>query len=190
MNRRRTFTILITLVVIAIAVYMVVSALSIKNSTGVLDINSSDPSATIAISANNSQSQYLGLNSVSVRLKPGAYLISAVDQSNTVTSAVTVSKGQTTTKNLNINEVKKTNSKNNSLLSKLPFTGPVSEYTINYNLNYNGKGQFTPVIIIGSTSPQAKQAALSWFQYDKFNLNDYKVEYQSLNPLPASYNYF
>jgi hypothetical protein len=189
MSAKRFLTILITLAVFAVAIYLIVSSILTTHSTGILDITTSDPNATLAVSSNNHQSQYLGLDHARVRLSPGTYLVSASSGSNIDMTSVSVKKQEITSTTLNINQVTASNNQYNQVIAKLPVTGPASEYTINYVLSYTN-GQLLPILVISSTSEASKQAALGWFNYYHFNINNYRVEYRSLAPLPTSYNYF
>jgi hypothetical protein len=189
MNKGRMLANLIIIAIIILSIYLVVSGVFDRATTGGLVIKTSDPTATIAISQTNHDSQYLGLQSVKVRLAPGSYLVSAADQQQTAWANVTIQKGQTVSKYLNISQLVSKAKITNKLVEKLPYVGPAMEYTISYYLQFSG-GHTSPVFTISYSSPSAKQAAIAWLEYYGYNPINLPLVYVSIPAPPAGANAF
>jgi len=188
MIKKYVFPTLIFIAVLMTALE-ILNSLQISSKTGILKVYSSDQAATLAISKSYGQAQYIGLDSAKVRLDPGTYLVSASVGSIREMSSVQIVKGQVVTKSFDMRTLTQQADKNNNLISKLPITGPASEYTIAYYLIFTG-GQSSPVITISSYSDKGKQDALAWLGYYGFKPSDYQIIYITTTPPPVDANYF
>ncbi len=185
----KAVVVVVILLLVALVVYEALSALSITKSTGVLVVNTSNPSAIIEISQANTEAQYVGKDSVKLRLKPGSYLVSASNSGEQTSTAVQINKGQTNNQTLDINAVVAEAVTTNAVIGKLPVLGPGLEYTISYYLEYSN-GQSKPVITISSGTAQAKSDALSWLAYQNVTPANYDIQYIATAPPAANGNDF
>jgi hypothetical protein len=73
----RSLLLLLGLVAAASSIYLVVSAVIIAQTTGILRFSSSNPKATLAVSQADTQIVNIGIGRAGVHLKPGSYEVSA-----------------------------------------------------------------------------------------------------------------
>lgn len=101
-KRQIRLAILIVLVALILyAVYAIISSMLAKQSTGILQIETSAAAQVTADQA-GSQTTKLGVGSVKVRLKPGQYQVTATTGNTAVSAIVQVAKQKTTTQALTI----------------------------------------------------------------------------------------
>jgi len=86
----------IGLALVVYSVYIMISAVSVVSSTGILKLSSSSPGAALTISQSNSQAVLIGFGTAQVRLKPGSYRISASVNGYQSVSLAQVRKSETT----------------------------------------------------------------------------------------------
>ncbi len=84
------------LLLVVSLVFSVLQALTIRRTTGILEVKTSDNTSAITISANNTQAASLGTGSARVRLKPGNYYVMAQTNGLRAAQTVTISLHQTT----------------------------------------------------------------------------------------------
>jgi hypothetical protein len=87
---------------LATLAYFVVTGVQMRQSTGVLTINSSDPKAALSIGQDTAAVKQIGTGSATVRLKPGTYQVMASDGASGQSTEVTVTKQKTSTAKLEL----------------------------------------------------------------------------------------
>ena len=158
-------------------------------TTGVLRLTTNDSSAILAISGIDEGSEYIGQGSANVRLKPGTYEVSATDQGTIVTTSVTITKQQKTSKYFNVSSQIERTQKYNSLIAQLPQIGPASIYEVNYYMAYHN-GQSSPVITVTSSGSEGTQQAQAWLESNGFKLSDLQIQYTTQQLVPNDANEF
>ena len=100
MTSRRFFTVL-WLIAGLVGLYIVVSAVITRQSTGLLTVTTPGKTTSISVSQLKSQAQIIGVGGAKIRLYPGTYQVSANNGTRQTTVLVTISKQHTATLNLN-----------------------------------------------------------------------------------------
>lgn len=149
------------LILIVFSVYLVVSAITISATTGLLDINT-HPRATISISQANHQSKGVGVGYTEVRLQPGAYQVVAFTGKSQAARLVTVTRHHTTSIDLNP--------------SKIPTLPSVNDVDFE---------NFDSLVNQGLTTQQISALQLDFFRYDT---SAKKVEVDSSSVAPGPHN--
>lgn len=100
--RSRLVLLLLGLATVIFSVYMVISAIFIAQTTGVLHLSSTNSKARLVVSQNNAQAVDIGKGKSSIRLKPGAYQVSARYNGYRTVARIQIRKRQTTETVLNL----------------------------------------------------------------------------------------
>jgi hypothetical protein len=91
------------IVVLAFFAWQIMHAMSIRRSTGVLQVTTSSPNAQISVSQVDSQATSVGTGSTTVRLQPGSYQVVAVDGGKRASAVVAIHRDSTTNSSLKLN---------------------------------------------------------------------------------------
>jgi hypothetical protein len=150
----------ILFVVLIYSGYVVVSAVIVKQATGILKITASPKSADISISANDHNASFVGNGSARVRIAPGTYYLFATDSGRLTYETVKISKKQVTSVTLD--------------LSKITGTPSVDK------VNFENMGS---LIDHGISSDQIKSIEAYIFQY-KRSAKNVVVDPNSIQRLP------
>jgi hypothetical protein len=175
LSRRAFLLRLIVVLIVVYCIYTVVAAIITDQTTGLLDISSSDQQAGLTISQTNRQAVAIGTGTAHVRLKPGAYQVTASDTGYQVSATVQIYKKRTTTSSLTLVSTE-LSPNSSSLFSQLPIVGAASLYEISTGKQAVKNGSSNIVVITAST-PQARQYALQWIRNQGYDPSDYKIEF-------------
>ena len=179
--RLKLLSLLACSAVILLCVYVMVSAVMTAQTTGIISINSSDSNASITVSQANTQALAIGTGSASVRLRPGAYRVSASDNGYQNTSVVNVSKKHTSKVVLNLPAASKKASAGTGGQSAYRGPAPVNIQGVSDLNNLLLYQQFTDVIqatsnyIIDYVSPSAQNADITNTTLSQDGSIDYTV---------------
>ncbi len=173
----RRFIILVVVAVIAFCVYQLSFTIYVLQTTGTLEVSSSNNSALISISQEDHEAKVIGTGAAKAHLKPGSYLVSASQNGYQTSTVATITTKQTTNISLKLASASSSTTAN-KLLGKLPFLGPNAEYEITATIlaENNSSG---PVITITTATPQGKQDALQWIKDQGLNPTDFTIKYQT-----------
>jgi hypothetical protein len=174
---RRAFLMAIVLVLIYSA-YTIIYSLILCQSSGLLNISSSDTSAGLSVGQNNHQSVNVGMGSASVRLKPGSYQVTASDNGYQTVGNVSVTKKHVTYSNLYL-VASSLQSNSNNIFNDLPVIGANSIYEISVDKQAVNDGNASG-IVIGAPNPQGYQYALQWIRQQGYDPADYKITFQTI----------
>lgn len=176
---KRWLAILIFLAII-FASFEVFTAVSTRQNTGLLTINSADLKATITLKQAGFPSINVGQGKAKVWLKPGTYTVLASDRPAQAAANVQIKAGKSHLVQLNPASAQTQPTSNysqaNELIKLLPYIGPNHSYTVTYKYNYSGSAA-RPVIEVYANTSQAKKDALAWLA---------KMGYKAAN-LPIQY---
>lgn len=125
-----------------LAAYLLVSAVLIRQTTGVLQVKSGDSRALLSVTATSRQAQIIGTGSARVRLAPGTYQVSANHDGKQDTALVKITKKSVTS--VTVNPIKS---------PKLPSVGDISFLGTNALINS------------GLTSGQVQTLKREFFQF-------------------------
>lgn len=98
-RNRRLLSFLLALIYFALiiaAVFSVIEAYNTRESTGILEVTTSDTRSAITISSANKQAALLGVGSAKARLQPGDYFVMAQAKGLWATQMVTITLHRTT----------------------------------------------------------------------------------------------
>ena len=99
------FIAVVYLLLIAYLVFAVLQAVTIRRTTGILEVKTSSNASAITISATNTQAALLGTGSANVRVKPGSYFIMAQANGLQASQTITVSLHQKTSVTLHLTTI-------------------------------------------------------------------------------------
>jgi hypothetical protein len=180
MNSRK-LKIYIAAVFALFAIYETGWAFHVSKATGVLQLNSSNPAATLSIIQPDHQITNVGTGKIKIRLYPGTYQLIATFEKNQAIKTAQIKKGESLVISLEPNapspgQQTLKDAQLNTLVKLLPYSGPSLEYKINYFYKFS-KNFAQPVITITSNSPEARTAALNWIKRVGFDPSQLDIVY-------------
>jgi hypothetical protein len=167
--------VLISGAIVLYCVYLVIAAIITSQSTGLLEVSSSDPQAGLTVSQANRQAIAIGTGKAKVRLKPGIYQVSASNNGYQTAVTVHLYEKRTTTSSLSLITTK-LSSNSSSLFSQLPIIGAASLYKISVGRGAVSNGS-SYIVVITAATPQARQYALQWIRTQGYDPSDYKITF-------------
>lgn len=93
-NILRYAELLVIILICLFCTYSIISSIVIHQTTGALNVASTDSNATLSITQANHQAVYIGKGKSAVRLSPGSYIVSAADRGRQVLAKVQIAKKQ------------------------------------------------------------------------------------------------
>ena len=183
MNTKKKYIIGVTLVSL-LSAYIIIDSIYIAQTTGILVVNSKNPSATITVSQLNHQSANVGTGNARVRLTPGTYKVIASVNKAQAAQSITISKRGTSVVSLSptsagaIGQLPKKVVDSNALTQLLPYTGPSSEYKVSYTYEITGSSA-QATIVITSPTEKGQQDALSWISKVGFTPSNLNIKYET-----------
>lgn len=92
-NKRLLY--LVVFLVLATCVYFLTLAISDARNTGILEVDSTSPEASLSITQANSEAKTIGAGKAKIRLKPGDYIVAAAVNGSESSAAVNIIKNDT-----------------------------------------------------------------------------------------------
>lgn len=162
----KTFSVVVIVVLAAIVSLQALSAINLRNRTGLLKVTTGTTTARLSISSNNHQAEVLGgdTGSANVRLTPGSYILYAVNNGSRTSGTAVVTKGHTT----------------DAILRFVASPGIRSVEDI----SFQGMGG---LINAGLSSDQVSELEGDFFQY-KPSANNVNIITDSISPAPYNPN--
>lgn len=152
---------------------LVVTAVRLRNATGLLSITTNDAHSNISVSASAREAKIIGVGEASIRIVPGTYLVGIYSSGKQLTKVVTVKANKNTAVSLLFNTSTKTPE---NFYSSLPLVGPAAAYTIDSTIESDGQGA-RQVVVISAANQQDYQKALDYITSQGYILKDFKIKF-------------
>lgn len=180
----RAIGVLVLIGLVIAEVFLTIRSLHQRNSTGVLQVNSSDKKAAIFLFQPGAQAKKIGVGHSHIRLVAGNYQVVAADSQARDEKTVTMAAGQKTIVSLSPHNLASASQaagnteQVNALVQLLPYTGPDSAYLISYSYSFSA-GIAKPSILIVSPTAAGTQAAVDWLKSLHFDTSQLPLKYVS-----------
>jgi hypothetical protein len=167
-------------IIFVLSMYIVITSIYIKISSGIL-IVSSPKGSSISVQRQGYSSAYFVNNNINTHLNPGSYIIIATKGTNQVSKKVDIIKTKTSKLEFTFSEISKPDySEANTLIKMLPYNSLDRDFSVTFKYKFENDIS-VPIIAIIPYTPNGGQNALNWIAKQGFNLK--KLNIEILNPI-------
>lgn len=182
----RKILLLVAMVIVLVALYEIGYAIYISQTTGILQLHTTDRNIIVTISQVGRKSANVHSDQ-RIRLKPGTYqVIASKDQAQTEGNVHIITKQLLnyevpTPKPVTQTTVSPTVAHASKLVQLLPFTGPRFSYKITYTYHFSNN-QAVPTIVVTAPTQQAQQDAIAWIKAQGYDPTQLTIQYVTAQP--------